>query len=183
MARDRQLFKLTGDGFQTFDRLGEDDTLIFKPADNVPMLFWPDGQWCLEANVFMQQLYSKGLSRRDLGGTLKTYAARLSLFIRYCAKNRTDFRSLSDNQFALFIKGLNGERDPITGTMVREPNATIAIGRICLEFLASVAELHQDIALIGTDGRVKAAKRSNQVGYSKEANQSWLTSGTTTHSR
>lgn len=77
MARDRQLFKLTGDGFQTFDRLGEDDTLIFKPADNVPMLFWPDGQWCLEANVFMQQLYTKGLSRRDLGGTLKTYAARL----------------------------------------------------------------------------------------------------------
>ena len=71
------------------------------PAHDIPMLSWPDGRWCLPANIYMLELYHRGLSRKNHGGTLLTYAANITHLLRYCFDNQIDFPDLTDNQFAL----------------------------------------------------------------------------------
>lgn len=163
MKRNGKLYRLTKDNFESFDRINQDGELTYIAADNVPMMFWPDGRWCLEANVFIQKLFSRGLSRRDGGGTLKVYAAQLSHLIRFCANNRTAFFDLTDNQFALFIKGLVAERDRVTGTTIREPNTVIEIARVCMDFLASLAEFYDETNFIGPKGQIRAERKSFQL--------------------
>jgi len=159
MHDDHKLYQLAGDTFETFSHIDAAGKPCLIPAQNVPMLCWPDGHWCLPANIYLQKLYSRGLSRRDRGGSLLIYAVNLSHLVRFCAKNNVDFIELSDSQFSLFMRSLVGEKDPVTGIPVRTPNTAISIGRVCLAFLATVADLYNEPNFIGPKGRIKAEER------------------------
>ena len=135
-----------------------------RPANHIPMIIWPDGRWCLLANMYMLYLYQKGLSRKNGGGTLKTYAANLSHLIRYCFYNQIDFIDLTDNQFTLFIKTLQGEHKTFKGgPLARDSNSVIAIGRNCIDFLNYVGEIYGDEDFIGFKGRIVTQKKKYRV--------------------
>lgn len=155
-----KLYKLTTSDFKAFSYLGKNGRIGTAPADNVPMIRWPDGRWCWLANIHMQELYTRGLSRKDRGGTLLTYASNISPLIRYCFRNRIDFTDLTDNEFKLFIKTLLGERrSDGSGAMVRDANAALAIGRSCINFLACVGKFYDDDNFVGPKGRIKAERK------------------------
>jgi len=103
----------------------------------------------------MAQLYQRGLSRTNGGGTLKTYAKNISHLIRYCYKNKIDFIDLSDNEFTFFIKSLQGEKHFIHSlTNKRDTNTILNIGRNCLDFLISVGYLYSNSDFVGPKGRI-----------------------------
>jgi integrase len=130
------------------------------PADDIPMLTWPDGRWCLPANTYMLELYHRGLSRKNSGGTLLTYAANISHLLRYCYDNMINLHELTDNQFTFFIKTLQGERRARTIEIyTRDANSVIAIGRNCLDFLASVGRLYQNDEFVSLKGQIRAAQK------------------------
>ncbi len=156
----KKLYNLTPGDFTLpvhVDRCGKIFTAL---AHDIPMLAWPDGRWCLPANIFMLEQFRKGLSRRDGGGTLKTYATNISHLIRYCYKNNFNFLDLSDNDFTLFMGTIADERNINNfSTKVRGANHVISIGRTCLEFLSSVGRLYQDDEFVGPNGQILAEQK------------------------
>lgn len=158
-----KLYTFTSPDFQVYSHLSQEDRTVTIPADNIPMLRWPDGRWCWLANVYIGKLYDKGRSRKDEGGTLKTYATQLSHLIRFCFSNRTDFTELTDDQFSLFIKWLYGERRPFDNARIREAGSVIAIGRLCLDFLNSVAATCGIDNFVGPEGQIIAEQREFHI--------------------
>lgn len=112
----------------------------------------------------MLDLFRRGLSRKNGGGTLHTYATNISHLIRFCYANRKDFIGLNDNHFSLFIKTLIGERNTRRPErLARDSNSVIAIGRCCLEFLKSVGTLYGDDGLLGPSGRIVTEERTATI--------------------
>lgn len=129
-------------------------------ADNIPMLHWPNGRWCTAANVYMLELYERGLSRKSGGGTLLTYATNISHLIRFCFYNNKELIDLTDNDFTFFIKTLQGERRARhSESLARDSNSAIAIGRNCIEFLMCVGRFYADNNFIGPKGRIIVQQR------------------------
>jgi len=83
-----KLYSKTSKIFELPLLISKNNSVVTSLADYFPTLSWPDGRWCFEANVFMLELYYKGLSRKNKGGTLLTYAANISPIIRYCYYNK-----------------------------------------------------------------------------------------------
>ncbi len=155
-----KLYHCTAQAFALPTYVDHSHRVITTPAQNIPMLKWPDGRWCLPANVYMVDLYHRGLSRRNRGGTLLTYAAHISHLIRYCYDNQIDVSDLTDNQFALFVKALQGERRiKSLQARARDANSVIAIGRTCLDFLACVGRLHHEEDFVSPSGRIRAEQK------------------------
>lgn len=152
----QKLYRLSESEFSLPLAIKADRTVVTSNAENVPLLFWPDGRWCLHANLYMLRLYHKGLSRRGRGGTLLSYAANLSHLIRFCHLNSTEFIDLTDNQFILFIRSLG------TSATTRDNNSIIAIARTCLDFLSVVADFHEDTSFLGPQGRISAFKKESR---------------------
>lgn len=164
MMTKKKLYTLTSADFALPLFVDRKRKVTTGPADNIPMISWPDGRWCSLANIFMLRLYRRGLSRRDRGGTLLTYTSGISHLIRYCYNNNIDFFDLSDNQFTLFIKTLQGERRADNPkNRVRNSNSVIATGRICLEFLATIGQVYQDQEFVGPNGRIRAEQKEFEV--------------------
>lgn len=128
------------------------------PADNIPILHWPDGTWCFEANVYMFNKFEQGLSRSGRGSTLHTYATQLCHIIRYCFSNKIDFINLTDPRFRAFISHLKGER-LASSDLVRTPDAVLAIGKRTLDFLSHVALMHDHHSMLGPDGQIRAIRK------------------------
>ena len=140
---DSQLYTLSKKNFRMPLGVDSDSSVFTTRADDIPMLCWSDGRWCFEANLYMIELYQRGLSRTNNGGTLKTYASNISHLLRYCFLNRTDFINLTDSQFTLFVKGLQGKiKNKTTVVKARNANTVINIARNCLDFLSCVARFY-----------------------------------------
>lgn len=152
-----KLYHLTNPDFVVFSHTDGRGHILTAPADNIPMIRWPDGRWCLLGNLYMHKQYRKGLSRTDRGGTLLTYAVNISPIIRYCHNNQTNFIDLTDNQFTFFIKSMQGERrskDPeVTAS---DANSLLTIGRKSLDFLSYVGQCYGDNEFVGPKGRIAA---------------------------
>lgn len=160
----RQLYSLSLSDSLLPSYIDHDGRLHTRPSDNLPMVIWPDGSWCLQANTFMRELFEKGLSRRNRGGTLAVSAAHISHLLRFCWNRRVDPIDLTDNQFHEFIGDLIKEtrtRDP--SHKRRDANSVIAIGRSCLAFLESVARQAGDTGLMGQSGRIRACIRQHVI--------------------
>ena len=71
--RNRQLYTVTTQDYRLPIAMDVRGKAVTVQADNIPMLSWPDNRWCLEANLYMLELYERGLSRRNGGGTLTVY--------------------------------------------------------------------------------------------------------------
>jgi len=163
-SRKSKLYRQTSNDFKLPFYVNRKNIVETRDADFIPTLSWPDGRWCLEANIFMLELFDRGLSRSDKGGSLLTYASNLSPIIRFCYYNKIDFINLTDSHFIFFIKSLLGERRAKTPEVkARDTNSVLAIGRKSLEFLYSVGRFHCEDKLIGPDGQIRAEQRSFEI--------------------
>jgi len=112
----------------------------------------------------MLELFNRGLSRTDGGGTLKTYAANISHLLRFCWKRRIDPIDLTDDNFVQFVKKLGIERRARKPeALARDSNHVLAIGRNCLDFLASLGRRAGDAGFVGPEGRIKCEQREYPV--------------------
>lgn len=161
----RKLYHLTAKNFELPLYVDIDRRRVtLAPADSIPMLHWPDGRWCMSANIYMLQLYGRCLSRKSGGGTLLTYATNISHLIRHCFYNNKDFIDLTDNDFTFFLKTLQGERRARNPEVfARDANSVIAIGRCCLDFLTCVGRFHADTNFIGPKGRIIAQQKEFEI--------------------
>lgn len=132
-------------------------------AENFPAMHWPDGQWCLPANIYMLHLWEKGLSRRGRGGTLGAYAANLAHLLRFCHRRELDIHELADTDFIQFIHELREDLHSPNGARVRDDSTVCAIGANCLDFIDIVGKFRQDTGLIGPEGRIRGYQVS--AGY------------------
>lgn len=155
-----KIYSLTEQSFRLPFSLRGRGVLEFVEANNIPKIFWPDGNWNVPANLYMLKLFYDGHSRLHNGGTLATYANQLAPLIRYIWLNNLNFHTLSDKRFCKFIKGLRSEKHhEASGIPKRNEDTVIAIGRRSLDFLAFVGKLYNGITGLGTDQRIKAEKR------------------------
>ena len=103
------------------------------------------------------------------------------LILRHRYSNRTSPANLTDNQFGLFVGTLQGERRAANPTVcARDANSVIAIGRNCLDFLASIARRDHGGDPVGVIGNVAAVKREYEIrregsarGRAKMVRQYW----------
>lgn len=161
MRGNKKLYRFTSPSFLTYSHLDARNRIVTRECDSVPMVQWPNGRWCYEANLYIQKQFERGLSRRGRGGTLLTYVTQISALIRFCYQNHTEFIDLTDSQFSFFVKTLAGETESLgRAKRKRSTNSVVAIGRRCLDFLAFVGEVHDDENFIGPKGRIIATKES-----------------------
>jgi integrase len=112
----------------------------------------------------MRELFEKGLSRRNRGGSLAVAAANLTHLLRFCWGRQTDPYDLTDNQFREFVVQLIEEpRAKRPEQKARNANGVIAIGRTCLQYLDCVGRQMGDTTLIGPEGRIRAQVKQHQV--------------------
>lgn len=156
-AHKYQLYALSNASFKTPNYLGADGLLHTRPAQDLPLMTWPDGSWCHPANTFLRSLFEKGLSRNNRGGTLAIAAANISHLLRFCWERRIDILEINDNLFRDFVgELLDQERAGQPGQKAREANGVLAIGRTCLQFLDSVGRSAGDTGFVGAEGRIRA---------------------------
>ena len=139
-----------------------------RPANNLPLVIWPDGSWCHSGNSFIRDLFERNLSRRNRGGSLSVAVASLSHLLRYCWVRKIDPLDLSDSQFTELIGELLAERHHThPDRPKRGANRVIAIGRTCLQYLFSVSQYQGDNFLVGPEGRIRAQLKEFQVSVGK----------------
>lgn len=157
-SRRRQLYSLTGALFEAPNYVDPDGRLHPRPANNIPLITWPDGRWCHAANRFLREGFERGLSRRNRGGTLSVQASHVSHLIRFCFRNRTDFIDLTDGQFSAFVGELAPPADP-RAKKDRDTNTVIAVSRTCLAFLDSVGRHAGRSDFVSASGQIRAERR------------------------
>ena len=124
----------------------------FRRFPNYPVLHWPNGVPCVEANLFiMNGLLNKAWAIRHEGGTAGQYASNLSHIIRYCYNNCIHFTALTDNSIELFVNGLLSEKKK-NGNPQRSNTTVNKIGRDTLNFLIFVGKKLRDKNFIGIKG-------------------------------
>ncbi|MCA7889725.1 tyrosine-type recombinase/integrase [Burkholderia contaminans] len=125
--------------------LSRDTGLTKFSPDNIPIMYWPSGRYCLEASLFLYHLYSNGLSTLGGGGSLITYASYLSHLLRYCHISNIDFCSMTDGRFTMFMRGLRTETTLMTGEIGRRRRrqTIIKMGRLYLKFFDFIGEVHR----------------------------------------
>ncbi|EKN3687220.1 TPA: site-specific integrase [Yersinia enterocolitica] len=157
MSSDEKLYHLTSNTFRLSYGIDRNSHVLSVKADNIPLLCWPDGRPCTEANLYLLYCFERGLSRKEDGGTLTQYAKLLSHLIRFCFKNNYSFIDLTDSRFSLFIRMLQGEMDTRKPGQRKRQAAHVAnIGRTCLGFLGYVGELYLEPSFIGATGTIRA---------------------------
>jgi len=173
MKKNKKLYYFSGLDFTLPYHVNGNGVVTRKSASGIPILLWPNGRWCISANMYVLSLYNRRLSRRDRGGTLLTYAANISHLLRFAFANRTDLHELTDNQFTLFINGLSAEWRASNPTVkTRDSNSVIAIGCNCLDFLESVGKRYGLANFIGPEGQILAEKRICDGDKSKDGKNS-----------
>ncbi|HBO3329447.1 TPA: tyrosine-type recombinase/integrase [Pseudomonas aeruginosa] len=135
----KKLYKLTLPSQTLPFATTPDHRPIATDASNIPTLHWPDGSWCTEANMWMLDLYEKGFSRTERGGSLLAYAANISHLIRYAYAQNTPLLKITDSQFSFFITSLLGQRNA-TGEYTRNQNSALNIARSCLQLINFLSE-------------------------------------------
>jgi integrase len=137
-------------------------------ADKVPVMRWPDGKWCLPANVYMLTLWERGLSRRGRGGTLATYAANVTHLLRFCYDEGLEIHDLNDSDFVRFVGQLRQVDEQKEKPRARDDTTVCQICSNCMDLIQSVADFRQDPHLIGKEGRIRGykvpGKRRDELG-------------------
>ncbi|HGH5397460.1 TPA: tyrosine-type recombinase/integrase [Raoultella planticola] len=157
MSSDEKLYHITSSYCRLPYAIDQNSHVLSVKADNIPLLTWPDGRPCTEANLYILNCFERGLSRKEDGGTLTQYSKLLSHLIRFCFNNNCSFIDLNDSHFSLFIRMLQSEIDPKKpGQRIRQAAHVANIGRICLGFLGYVGELYLEPSFIGATGTIRA---------------------------
>jgi len=155
--------------FELPDVVGLKGVVFTLPAGNVPTISWPNGRWCIEANMFLINLVQQQCSVLGNGGTVYTYATQLVHLIRFCALHNLDLHDMSDSDFSNFARYLKQE-DTQKGPVVRDrTDRTVRqIGKVCLQFLEFVGAVHGIKNYVGPRGRIRV-KREKKPRQPKES--------------
>jgi len=170
---DSQIYTYARKDFQAFFHMGPDGTPQTVSAGGVPLVFWPDGRWCIEVNLYLQRCYEAGASHfGDKGGTLGTYAAYLTHLVRRCFNSGlTDFSQLRHSHFRSFVVGLNADKVWKNGRQVSRRNSETQEKTVCvwLDFLDFVGEFAAIPDFVSKNGRIRAYKMpyKKKVGRNK----------------
>lgn len=132
------------------------DDYRYRTLLNMPMLYWPSGLPCIEANLYiMKGITTKNWSLKGKGGTAKANADLLPHIIRFCFSNNIHFSELNNAYFELFINGLMAEKHETgkkKGQKVRSNTRVGKIGRQTLAFLVGIGKRLSDKTFIGESG-------------------------------
>lgn len=157
---------LTKSDFLLPHYIESDGSIVTKPADNIPLITWPDGRWCHVANRYIRHLYEHARSRSYRGGTLAAEAHNISHLIRYCWSAGISLEDVNDNSFIQFIDQLRDRR--VDGRR-RSDNAVIAIGRSSLAMLHLLGQHLGRPDYIGLTGMIRGwqahARVDKRGGY------------------
>lgn len=160
----RQLFTLSDQSFEAPNYVDSSGRLFTRPANDVPLMFWPDGSWCHPGNTFIREQFERGLSRLNGGGSVAVASRQISHLLRFCWRRRIEILSLTDNDFTSFIGELIREpHSRRAGQKAREGTAVISIGRSCLQFLECVGRHSGSIDFLGENGRIRATRKVFEV--------------------
>jgi integrase len=174
-----QLHTYASKDFKIYRATDSNGKAVTFNAGKKPLLTWPDGHWCMEVSHYLTRCVRQSLSMADRGGTLGTYAFGLSHIVRYAFSNRCDFIDFTDSHFSLFVRSLCAEKVMKNGALerARDDNTVIELGRLTLDFLSVVGDLHGRPQLVGEDGIIKVHRKINFVkngsGQKKIAVKSW----------
>lgn len=164
MISRKKLYHLTTEDFRMPYRVDVNGNVFTSIANNIPMVSWPDGRPCHEANLYLLLCFERGLSRKEAGGTLAQYAKLISHLIRFCFYNKNSFLSLTDSSFSMFIRSLQGEMDSQKpGEKSRSAAHVSSIGRVCLSFLFYIGSLNLESSFVGPTGTIRAEKREYRI--------------------
>lgn len=139
-----------------------DGAVIDSSADYLPLVYWPDGSWCVEANRFIRSRYERGCSRKNKGGTLKQLASQLAPLLRFCWEHRIAIQDLSDSDFRRFILSIIPTPDASQSrenSRNAESTYIRQVGRTCLAMLQNMAEHADDPGFVGPSGQIRAYAR------------------------
>lgn len=160
--KSRQLFQLATPEFNMPVLTDMDGALIVSPADYLPLVYWPDGSWCIEANRYIRSLYEHGASRTNKGGTLKQIASQISPLLRYCWSHKLPLQDLTDEDFSRFILSITPTAQA-TKQSRKAPKAKSSyvrnIGRKCLAMLKNMADHANDPGFIGPNGQIRGFEK------------------------
>ncbi|TPG84803.1 tyrosine-type recombinase/integrase [Pseudomonas mandelii] len=132
--------------------------LYFKKAGGLPTIYYPNGQYCVEANSWLVEKFrNSNVSLREKGGTLGQNAFDLSEIIRYLHYNNIKPIEMTNTRYEAFILGLSAKRTP-NGAEARSSNVIRSIGSTTLDFLNHVGELHNHTDFIAKKGIIKAIR-------------------------
>jgi integrase len=132
--------------------------LYFKKAGGLPTIYYPNGQYCVEANSWLVEKFrNSNVSLGEKGGTLGQNAFDISEIIRYLHYNNIKPIEMTNTRYEAFILGLSAKRTP-NGAEARSSNVIRAIGSISLDFLNHVGELHNHTNFIAKKGIIKAIR-------------------------
>lgn len=166
----KKLYHTTSNDHQLPYAVDFKDRVIFTEGNDIPVIFWPDGSICWEANLFIRAGYNRNLSRMNNGGTLLTHAKQISHFIRFCYENRINFLDLTNNRFKQFINNLKKEHDSSSPSdRRREDNQVVQIGRTCLQFLDCLDKRIVGANLLGPTGMIHAELRETAIKVNGES--------------
>ncbi len=137
---------------------GSESTLA--DAEKMPLMRWPNGHWCVEANCYLIDCFHRGLSRRGpQGGTLGTISFYLAPLIRHVYANMDGFSALTDIQFAFAVRQLKAK--VIRNGRFKSKNnseSTVKIASVWLDFLSFVGEFYARPSFVSKDGTIKAQR-------------------------
>ncbi len=147
------------------------DDYRYRTLPNMPMLYWPSGLPCIEANLYiMKGITTRNWSLKGKGGTAKANADLLPHIIRFCYDNDIHFSKLNDAYFEFFINGLMAEKHS-TGTKkgqkIRSNTRVGKIGRQTLSFLVDIGKRLSNKSFIGDSGCQLSVEECEYKEYGK----------------
>lgn len=165
---ERQLYKRTSTSFVLPHHVTESNEVKTMSAGGFPVVRWPDGSYCFEANHYLLDLrMRKALS----AGTLVMKASQISHLLRFCWRRRIAPLALSDSNFISFVKEITPERKPGSSARVSRSDTTVnSIARCSLDFL-HILSLHASIeGFLGPSGQILAEQRqaTRRTAYGRE---------------
>ncbi len=160
MLATSKLYYTASEGFRLPQSCSTVGSIIYADASKVTSLYWPNGRLCLEASMFLLELFESNLSIRGRGGSILVYASQISHLVRYCYRNNIGFLDLTDNAFSQFVRGLNVAENK---ARTRAARTIVAIGEITLRFLSFVGHLHGQENFVGPGGTIRTVWSSDQL--------------------
>ena len=150
------MYKRASEGFTLVSYFSAENGIVTFPAPRFPVMSWPDGSWCLEANLYLERLHKKRRALADRpDGSVLTYAGHLNHFLRFCFEHKIPFTEISNDEFTEFVDQLVEERTPENDeTNARQLPGVRAIGTTTLSFIDFCGRLYGLGNLIGIDGQI-----------------------------